>query len=178
MDECGAGAYRPLLRQVLQTALTPVINMLSVAGLVSIPGMLTGQILGGSSPVVAAKYQIMIMFAVAATSTAAVGTAILLATLQLTDAHHCLRLDRLETSNCHAGHVVWCALLGYQFNEHCSMFGVPNRNVSFFVTAPTCHGSECESLSLWWRCGLWLCGVSVMAQQTRYSYECASYCPH
>lgn len=102
------GVCRPLLRQVLQTALTPVINMLSVAGLVSIPGMLTGQILAGSSPVVAAKYQIMIMFSVAATTTAAVGTAMLLATLQLIDAHHCLRLDRLDMANKHVGHVVWC----------------------------------------------------------------------
>ena len=101
---------RPLLRQVLQTALTPVINMLSVAGLVSIPGMLTGQILGGSEPVVAAKYQIMVMFAIAATSTAAVGSAVVLATLQLTDAHHCLRLDRLDASNNHAARVTWCDL--------------------------------------------------------------------
>eukprot|EP00892_Ulva_mutabilis_P004553 jgi/Ulvmu1/246/UM001_0250.1 len=99
-------AVSPLVRQVLQTALTPVINMLSVAGLISIPGMLTGQILGGSEPVVAAKYQIMVMFAIAATSAASVGTAVVLAVLRLTDTHHCLRLDRLQTSNYHAGRAV------------------------------------------------------------------------
>lgn len=42
---------------MLATALTPLINSLSVAGLVSIPGMMTGQILAGGDPLNAAKYQ-------------------------------------------------------------------------------------------------------------------------
>jgi putative ABC transport system permease protein len=43
---------------VLKTALTPIINMLSIAGLISIPGMMTGQILAGGDAIVAAKYQV------------------------------------------------------------------------------------------------------------------------
>ena len=46
-----------MFKRVLQTALTPTINMLNVAGLISIPGMMTGQILAGGDAVVAAKYQ-------------------------------------------------------------------------------------------------------------------------
>jgi ABC-type iron transport system FetAB permease component len=42
---------------------------MAVIGLVSIPGMMTGQILGGSSPYDAAKYQMLIMFMIAANST-------------------------------------------------------------------------------------------------------------
>ena len=37
---------------------------MSVMGLISLPGMMTGQILGGASPATAIKYQIMIMIAI------------------------------------------------------------------------------------------------------------------
>lgn len=43
-------ATRSLLQHSVATALTPVLNQMAVIGLVSIPGMMTGQILGGSSP--------------------------------------------------------------------------------------------------------------------------------
>lgn len=45
----------------LQAALIPVINSLFAVGIVSLPGMMTGQILSGVSPLVAARYQIMVM---------------------------------------------------------------------------------------------------------------------
>ena len=44
-----------------KASLIPNINSLFAVGLVSIPGMMTGQILGGVSPIVAVKYQIMVM---------------------------------------------------------------------------------------------------------------------
>lgn len=44
-----------------QTALIPVINSLFAVGLVSLPGMMTGQILSGVSPFIAARYQILVM---------------------------------------------------------------------------------------------------------------------
>ena len=53
--------YLEARRIALQTALIPAINWLFAVGLVSIPGMMTGQILAGGSPVVAAKYQIVVM---------------------------------------------------------------------------------------------------------------------
>ncbi len=56
-----------------QAAMIPVINSLLAVGLVSLPGMMTGQILSGISPLVAARYQIMVMcmiFASAGLSTA------------------------------------------------------------------------------------------------------------
>jgi UDP-glucose/iron transport system permease protein len=45
----------------LNTALIPLINSLFAVGLVSLPGMMTGQILSGVSPFIAAKYQIVVM---------------------------------------------------------------------------------------------------------------------
>jgi putative ABC transport system permease protein len=43
------------------TAMIPITNMLFAVGLVSLPGMMTGQILSGVSPLIAAKYQIIVM---------------------------------------------------------------------------------------------------------------------
>ena len=44
-----------------QAALIPIFQFLLAVGLVSLPGMMTGQILSGVSPLVAARYQIMVM---------------------------------------------------------------------------------------------------------------------
>ena len=48
----------------LKTALIPITNGLLAVGLVSIPGMMTGQVLAGVSPFIAARYQIMVMLMV------------------------------------------------------------------------------------------------------------------
>ncbi|RDE22763.1 ABC transporter permease [Motiliproteus coralliicola] len=48
-------------RIAFQAALIPVVNSLFAVGLVSLPGMMTGQILSGVSPFIAARYQIMVM---------------------------------------------------------------------------------------------------------------------
>lgn len=47
--------------KAMQAAMIPVINALFAVGLVSLPGMMTGQILSGVSPLIAARYQIMVM---------------------------------------------------------------------------------------------------------------------
>jgi putative ABC transport system permease protein len=54
----------PLLearRSAYKTALIPITNMLFAVGVVALPGMMTGQILSGVSPLIAAKYQIVVM---------------------------------------------------------------------------------------------------------------------
>ncbi len=61
----GNEAVNRLLRESIQAGLTPVLNNMSVMGLISIPGMMTGQILGGSSAVQAARWQMIIMYLVA-----------------------------------------------------------------------------------------------------------------
>ena len=48
-------------RAALRAALIPPINALLAVGLVSLPGMMTGQILSGVDPMVAVRYQIMVM---------------------------------------------------------------------------------------------------------------------
>lgn len=53
--------YDQARKIALQTSLIPIINSLFAVGLVSLPGMMTGQILSGVSPLIAARYQIMVM---------------------------------------------------------------------------------------------------------------------
>ncbi|WP_410508979.1 ABC transporter permease [Methanosarcina hadiensis] len=62
----GASRYEalmPYIRKCLRSALKPTLANIATAGLVFLPGMMTGQILGGASPMLAIKYQISIMIA-------------------------------------------------------------------------------------------------------------------
>lgn len=55
------GGYEQARRTALGAAMIPITNSLFAVGLVSLPGMMTGQILSGVSPLIAARYQIMVM---------------------------------------------------------------------------------------------------------------------
>lgn len=54
----------PLVRQALATAMLPTINSMVGMGIVSLPGMMTGQMLAGTLPTTAILYQIAILIAV------------------------------------------------------------------------------------------------------------------
>ena len=90
------GAFSFVLSRALKTAMTPLLNTMSVAGIVALPGMMTGQILAGADPTGAAKYQIMIMFVLAGASGLGVLLAAVGGVLLLTDRRHRLRLDRFH----------------------------------------------------------------------------------
>lgn len=91
-------ALRGAVHGALKAGMTPIINVLSVLGLVSLPGMMTGQILAGADPVEAAKYQLLILFLIAGGTGFGVTAAVMLGVYRLTDARHRLRLDRLGSS--------------------------------------------------------------------------------
>ena len=57
-------AVLPFMREALEAALRPTIATMATIGLVSLPGMMTGVILGGANPMTAIKYQIAIMLAI------------------------------------------------------------------------------------------------------------------
>ena len=59
-------AIRFSVREAIRAGMTPTINSLMVVGLVSLPGMMTGQILGGADPREAVRYQIVVMLMIAA----------------------------------------------------------------------------------------------------------------
>lgn len=52
------------IKTAFQAALMPTINTMAATGIVSLPGMMTGQILSGTDPIMAVRYQIAIMCAV------------------------------------------------------------------------------------------------------------------
>ncbi|OIQ90900.1 putative iron export permease protein FetB [mine drainage metagenome] len=87
-------AVAPVVRQAMRQALLPIVNIMSATGVVSIPGMMTGQILGGVAPAEAVKYQIMILFLIAGGVGLGALAAVFGGAWRLTDARHRLRLDR------------------------------------------------------------------------------------
>lgn len=68
-------AIHPYVQQAIRAGMTPTINSLMVVGLVSLPGMMTGQILSGADPREAVRYQIVVMLMV--TAAVAIGCLIL-----------------------------------------------------------------------------------------------------
>ena len=83
-------------RQAIRSGLIPIINAMAAAGIVSLPGMMTGQILAGAPPVEAVKYQILIMFLI--TTGTGLGTlaAVSIGARHLFDERQRLCLERLR----------------------------------------------------------------------------------
>ncbi len=57
-----AQASATVVRQAMRAAMIPTVNALAVVGVVSLPGMMTGQILAGADPTQAVNYQLVVMF--------------------------------------------------------------------------------------------------------------------
>jgi putative ABC transport system permease protein len=85
-----------LRRDSIRTGLIPILNAMAAAGIITLPGMMTGQILAGASPLEAVKYQILIMFLIAAGTGFGTITAVYLGAARLFDERHRLCLDRLH----------------------------------------------------------------------------------
>ncbi len=87
-------AFSTILARALRTAMTPILNSMSVTGVVALPGMMTGQILAGADPSQAARYQVMIMFVLSAASGLGALLAAVGGVLLMTDVRHRLCLPR------------------------------------------------------------------------------------
>ena len=89
-------AIGQIRRASVRSGMIPTINAMAAAGVVSLPGMMTGQILAGTPPVDAVKYQILIMFLIAAGTGLGLMGAVWLGARRLFDDRQRLRLDRLR----------------------------------------------------------------------------------
>jgi putative ABC transport system permease protein len=89
-------ALEPFISSSIRKGLNPLIATMSVIGLISLPGMMTGQILGGSSPVVAIKYQILIMLAVFIGSTVNLMISIVLSNRKIFDSFDTINTTLLK----------------------------------------------------------------------------------
>ena len=92
-------ATRPSVRNALRSGFTPIINAMAATGVVSLPGMMTGQILSGVDPQEAVKYQLLVMFLIGGATGLGVLGAVFGSIARLTDSRHRLRLDRLSESS-------------------------------------------------------------------------------
>jgi putative ABC transport system permease protein len=88
-------AIRGLLRSSVRRALLPIVNQMSAAGIITLPGIMTGQILAGMDPLEAAKYQILLIFLLSGGAGLAAVVVVYLTANRLTDDRQRLRIDRL-----------------------------------------------------------------------------------
>lgn len=88
-------AVGDLRRDAMRGGMIPSINAMAAAGIVSLPGMMTGQILAGSPPAVAVKYQILIMLTITVGTGFGALMAVTWGSRRLFDERERLRLDRL-----------------------------------------------------------------------------------
>ncbi|MCK5685280.1 ABC transporter permease [bacterium] len=89
----------PYLKESIQLALKPRIATMATMGIVALPGMMTGVILGGGSPVDAIKYQIMVMVSVVACATATVILSVLVTLKICFDKYGILQMDVFTDSD-------------------------------------------------------------------------------
>lgn len=89
-------AFGTILRQAVRIGITPTVNQMAAAGIITMPGIMTGQVLAGMDPIDAAKYQILLMFVLSAGALFGSVVAAYGALSRLTDERHRLRTDRLH----------------------------------------------------------------------------------
>ena len=89
-------AISAIRQQAIRSGLIPIINAMAAAGVISLPGMMTGQILAGAPPVEAVKYQILIMFLITVGTGLGTLSAVTIGSRRLFDARQRLCLDRLR----------------------------------------------------------------------------------
>ncbi len=89
-------AISEIAREATRTGMIPIINAMAAAGIVSLPGMMTGQILAGAPPLEAVKYQILIMCTITIGTGFATIAAVRIGARRLFDERQRLRLERLH----------------------------------------------------------------------------------
>ncbi|MCW9013419.1 MAG: iron export ABC transporter permease subunit FetB [Gammaproteobacteria bacterium] len=95
LGESSMQAISDIRKEAMRAGMIPIINSMAAAGLVSLPGMMTGQILAGAPPVEAVKYQILIMFLISAGTGFGVISVLWLISHRLFDERHRLRFEKL-----------------------------------------------------------------------------------
>ena len=91
-------AARGSIREAIRTGMIPMINSMMVTGIVSLPGMMTGQLLSGVEPVEAVKYQLVIMFLIASGTAIGTVSVVLLSYLRLFNYKHQFLYQQLGKS--------------------------------------------------------------------------------
>jgi putative ABC transport system permease protein len=91
-------AIADIRQDSIRSGMMPIINAMAAAGIVSLPGMMTGQILAGTAPLEAVKYQILIMFLITAGTGFGTFVSVWFGSRRLFDERERLRLERLQST--------------------------------------------------------------------------------
>lgn len=89
-------ALAELIRRSIRRGMIPIVNQMSAAGIITLPGVMTGQLLAGMDPLDAVKYQILLLFLLTGAGGLAAAGAVYLAARSITDDRDRLRSDRLQ----------------------------------------------------------------------------------
>lgn len=90
-------AIKEIRAESIRTGMIPIVNSMAIAGLVSLPGLMTGQILSGTPPVEAVKYQILIFFLIASGTGFGIMVAVWMISKRLFDERQRLNFEILVT---------------------------------------------------------------------------------
>lgn len=100
-------ACESLVQRSLVAALTPMMNQMSVVGLVSVPGLMAGMLLQGASPLQAAVYQVILMGIIGMTALCCSALLALMSLLRIVDSCHRFVPGCLKRTNRDSGIVVY-----------------------------------------------------------------------
>lgn len=92
-------ASQNLIQTAVRTGMTPIISQMMVMGTVSLPGMMTGQILAGALPTDAVRYQIVIIFTIAAGTALSTISIVLIAFRIVLNSQHQLQVEQLQSTS-------------------------------------------------------------------------------
>lgn len=92
-------AIHEVRRDGIYQGTLPIINMMAAAGIVSLPGMMTGQLVAGVDPATAVSYQILIIMMIAAGATIGILLATRMTVRQLFDDRERLRLEQFRKTD-------------------------------------------------------------------------------
>lgn len=90
-----ADALRPAERSAIATGTIPILNQMAGAGVITLPGIMSGQVLAGQDPMQAALYQIFLMCLLATVSVLCGVLSVRMFRRRITDGRARLRMDRL-----------------------------------------------------------------------------------
>ncbi|MBC8519389.1 MAG: iron export ABC transporter permease subunit FetB [Gammaproteobacteria bacterium] len=97
LGESAQEAIRKLRDDAIRTGMIPILNAMAAAGVISLPGMMTGQILSGTPPIEAVKYQILILFLIAGGTGLGVMASVSVSSRRFFDTRDRLRMERLSS---------------------------------------------------------------------------------
>jgi putative ABC transport system permease protein len=131
-------ATREALRRSVTLGLTPIVSLMNTAGIVSISGLMAGQLLAHAKPINAARNQIVLLFLITTCTAASCASATVLSILAIVDGRHRVRSERLQRrkpNNMEVLSLAWSAIQSASHAAYEWVMDVRSRNSASFRPA-------------------------------------------